>query len=251
MPIDLLSESQIMNTIYTRIVETDFITQEQREQILQRINGTIIHLESLPIKESEIESLPSTRQRFITKTLLPVLLALIASVIGTVIPLFPELQKIKTNESTNELIALILGTLGASFAATLLIYFFRKYKESSTESSKQSSIHKYVEFEKEVENIIYKSGYRIVKSHDIYYDFLIEKYDNRFIVEVKNWLRPMPIKMIQDIVFNLNEMAKFENVNNAVIVVPSPIKLQEDISKFEMIRILTLKEFRNLLVHSK
>lgn len=248
---DLLSESQIMNTIYTRIVETDFITQEQREQILQRINGTIVHLESIPVKESEIESLPSNRQRFISKTLLPVLLALTASIIGTLIPLFPEIQKIKTNESTNEIIVLVFATLGISFGATLLIYFLRKFKESSTESSKQSSIHKYVEFEKTVEDIIAKAGFRIIKSHDIYYDFLIEKYDNRYIVEVKNWTQSMPIKVIQDIVFKLNEMAKFEQTNNAIIVVPTQIKIQEEISEYEMIKILTLREFRNLLIHNK
>lgn len=248
---DLLSESQIMNTIYTRIFETDFITQEQREKIFQRINGTIIQLENMPINESEVVSLTSRRQNIIKRTLLPILLALTASILGTIISLFPEIKNIKTSDSSNEVIAFVALTLVASFVVTLFTYYLRKYKEPSMDNSKTSSINDYIEFEKKVEDIINKTGYRIIKSHDIYYDFLIEKYDKKYIVEVKNWKRRMPLKLIHDLGFKLNEYGKMEKANNVFIVTPLTVNMQKELSQFELLKLASIKEFRNILAHNR
>ncbi len=247
---DLLSESQIMNTIYTRILETDFITQEQREKILMRINGSILQLAETPIEESEIELLPSSRRNILAKTILPIVFSLATSIIGTFISLFPDFKMIEANKSTTEFISLILAMVGVTFSVTIIFYFFRKFKDSSDGNSKNAALQKYVEIEKTVEDIIVKYGYRIIKSRDVYYDFLIEKYDKRYIIEVKNWANTLPISFIQDRAFKMNEYAKYEKAEKAFIVTPSKIKYSEEMNKYEFVTVISIKELRNYLAHN-
>ncbi|MFA5804260.1 MAG: restriction endonuclease [Melioribacteraceae bacterium] len=248
---ELLSESQILNTIYTRILETDFITQEQREKIINRINSAILKSEDVSVEESDIINLPSSRQKAMTKSILPIILGIVASILGTFLSFFPELRNYKSGQSVLEIISLIVGTLAISFAVTMVFYIFKKYKDSTDENSKISSIEKYILFEKKIEDLIVKNGYRIIKSGDIYYDFLIEKYNNKYIIEIKNWSRPIPLTVIQKIAFKMNELAKAESAKKAIIVTPSSINIPKDLMNYEFVSIVNIKELRNYLIHSQ
>ena len=52
---DLLSESQFMNNVYTRIVESDFIPHEQRQELLKRLSRTIEEIETSLVQEQSVE----------------------------------------------------------------------------------------------------------------------------------------------------------------------------------------------------
>lgn len=76
---DLYSDSQVLTNIFTRIMESDFIPQSQREDILGRLTPILEKAETSPVQESEISELLSSKQYFISKTLTPVVLAVVAS----------------------------------------------------------------------------------------------------------------------------------------------------------------------------
>lgn len=169
---------------------------------------------------------------------MPILLGIVASILGTFLSFFPELRNIKTGQSLIEIISLIIVTLAFSFAGTMVFYIFKKYKDSTDENSKRSSLEKYISFEKKIEDLIIKNGYRIIKSGDIYYDFLIEKYNNKYIIEIKNWTRPIPLTVIQQIAFKMNELAKAESAKKAIIVTPSSIKISKELMDYEFVSIV-------------
>ena len=66
---DLLSVSQLLNVVYTRIVESDLIDSTRRQNILDLISPVLVRLEEIPVQENELNELKwIDRRRRITRT---------------------------------------------------------------------------------------------------------------------------------------------------------------------------------------
>ena len=90
---ELLSEAQVLNTVYTRIVESDLIPTDQREDILKRILPALTESEASPIDEDTARAAPVARM-LRTSTVLLGAMAAAASVVGGIVSVFPDISKI-------------------------------------------------------------------------------------------------------------------------------------------------------------
>jgi hypothetical protein len=90
---DLMSITQILNTVFTRIIESDLIASDQREKILERLNPIIVTLEESPIKEAEIIEIKPTIELTSQRMLPPLIIGIIASTIGALLSILPYSQE--------------------------------------------------------------------------------------------------------------------------------------------------------------
>jgi hypothetical protein len=108
---ELLSEGQLLNTVYTRIVESDLIPTDQREEILKRIVPALAETEASPIDEDQARGAPIARMLRTSTTLLAVI-AGGASIVGGIVSVLPELSTAST--TLREIAVPALATVAAS-----------------------------------------------------------------------------------------------------------------------------------------
>lgn len=252
---DLLSESQIMNCVYTRILETDLIAQNQREEILSRIIPILEEAEGAPIQEQKVVELPSElRKRAIYQIAVPLIMALTASLIGGFVTALPKIGTVDMN--IESLFSVLIATAAVSLALISVLYTFKRLKESQQEvtiSSSSKVIEQAISFEREVAKAIEKKGLKIRPAgpRDRGYDFAVEQNGKKIFIEVKAWTRPMPISLLSRIVDVLEKTVQIENAEEGILITKSPIDFKALDLENKRIRIMTLQEFRNYLAHSQ
>ncbi len=157
---DMLSESGILNCIYTRIIETDLIAQEQREEILSRIIPILEEAEGAPIQEQKVMDFPSEqRKKHLYQNAVPFAIGIIASLIGGLVTIFPKIGTVDLNIET--LFPAIAATAAMSLSLILIIYTFYRLKESQQEvtiSSSSNALAQAINFERDVAKRIEKKG---------------------------------------------------------------------------------------------
>lgn len=250
---DLMSITQILNTVFTRIIESDLIASDQREKILKRLNPITVTVEESPIKEAEVIEIKPTIE-LISQRMLPLLfIGIIASTIGALLSILPYSQEESVSLLSNEII--VVFTLSISIITLILILF--KIKESQEESSKSSLFEKSLDFEKEVGEFIEKL--EVLKPRPSHnhryesgYDYYIEIKGEGIIIEVKYWSKSVPSKILQLTIDRLQRVLKSkENVGKAIIVTKNSIYCPSDVLQDEHIKIMSFKEFRNYLSSEK
>lgn len=252
---DLLSESQIMNCIYTRILETDLIAQNQREEILLRIIPILEEAEGAPIQEQKVVELPSElRKRAIYQIAVPLTMALIASLIGGFVTALPKIGTVDMN--IESLFSVLIATAAVSLVLISVLYTFKRLKESQQEitiNSSSKAMEQAINFEREVAKTIEKKGLKIRPAgpRDRGYDFAVEQNGKKIFIEVKAWTRPMPISLLSRIVDVLEKTVQIENAEEGILITKSPIDFKALDLESKRVRIMTLQEFRNYLVHNQ
>jgi hypothetical protein len=120
---DLLSEEQLLTNIFTRILETDLLPQDKRDEILKRLNPIIIEAEGEPLAEQTLATIPPARHRLMTRTAAIAAMGLVTSVVGALIAALPTAGGVDIEFS--KLLPVMIGTLAASAAIiTALATFF-------------------------------------------------------------------------------------------------------------------------------
>jgi len=250
---DLLSESGILNCIYTRILETDLIAQGQREEILSRIIPILDEAEGAPIQEQKVMEFPhEQREKNLYQTVVPFIIGIIASLLGALVTIFPKIGTVDLN--IESLFPAIAATAGASLALITIIYAFYRLKESQQEvtiSSSSNAIAQAINFERDVAKEIEKKGLKVTPAgpEDRGYDFVIEQDGKKTIVEVKAWSHKVPISLLSRIVSLLDKVVNMENAEEGIIITKAPLDLRALDLKSEKVRLMTLREFRNYLAH--
>ncbi|CAA9380751.1 MAG: hypothetical protein AVDCRST_MAG93-9155 [uncultured Chloroflexia bacterium] len=93
---DLLTESQMLAVVYTRIMESDFIAEEQRGPILERIMPVVNESEDASAKElRNMEVVPAPQGRIWITTALTAIMGVAASVLGTLVAFLPNLRDLR------------------------------------------------------------------------------------------------------------------------------------------------------------
>jgi hypothetical protein len=244
---DLYSDTQLLTNIFTRILESDFIPQSQREDILARLSTILEQAESTPIQEEELEDLPSSSQHFITKTALPMMMAMMASVLGGLIAIVPDLRNMDIN--VEELFPVLIVVTLLSFFIIITFFFFNRIKESqesTTYSSRSKRLREYLDFEKQVSETLNKSGAKLSPAslRDRRYDFKAETGSKSMIIVVKYTSTRMPTSVATIIIENLVKAVKTEGTDEGILVVNRPPEVPEDILKNKPIKILTVKQLK-------
>jgi len=176
---DLFSETQIMNCVYTRIVETDLIMHDQREEMISRIVPVLEEAEGTPLKEQtvvEISSGGSRKSR--NQWYFSMIMGIFASILGTLVAIIPKIGTIEMDIQT--LSPIIIATASASLAIIISLYIFYRFKESQQEvniSSKSEAMEQAINFERDAAKVIQKLGLKILMAgpKNQGYDFAIKK----------------------------------------------------------------------------
>lgn len=257
-PSDLLSDSQFMNNIYTRIVESDFILREQRQQILDRISHSIEVAEEQPVLEQTVDQIASQKRSRSYATYSMVIAAVVASLIGATLSVLPDINEIVTNtDKFSSTLPLSIATAIMSLVAISFVSLVYRIRERQQEvPNKTSTIENYLAFENEVLGVLRKSRISIGKSPADgggvrEYDFLVESAGKSFLVEVKNWTRKMPASLISRTVDKLQNALGDTNASYAVIVVPKLTEVRSLLPNDERVKVMTLGEFRKHLAHMR
>jgi hypothetical protein len=246
-PGDLLSEEQVLNSIFTRVLEIDFLPQEKREQILNQLTPTIVKAEKEPSSQEPPAAVESTDRHW-SVTVVLAIMGLLTSFIGSAVVAFPKFANLDTNSP--RLFSTMVGTIAVSVAIIAVLIFFYRFKESQREeTSKEISFTTGQEFEREVANLLVKAGAQLqVATQNTDYDFRVTLGDRIILVEVKRWNKPMPIRFVAHIAERLRQAMKREGASEAIIVTPSPINVPSEAAGPD-VRLLTLRELRNYIVH--
>jgi len=246
---DLLSEGELLTSIFTRILETDFLPQDKRDEILKRLNPVVIEAEGEPLTEQTLAAIPSARNRFMTPTAALVVMGFVTSLVGTLIAALPTAGGLDSKFS--KLLPLMVATLAASAGIiTALVTFFR-FRESQEETSKADVVSRYVGFEREVANVIAASGGQPeTGALNSGYDFAVNQNGKKLLIEVKAWGRPMPARLIGQLAQRLRQIADREQATEAIIVTPSPLNVPHEVIG-PGVRLMTLRDLRNYLAHGK
>lgn len=246
---ELLSEGQLLNTVYTRIVESDLIPTDQREEILKRILPALAETEATPIDEDQARGAPIERMLWTSTALLGVI-AGAASIAGGIVSVLPELSM--TSTSFREIAIPALTTVAASLVLlTAMIAFYRLRASQEAVSSKAGQMNRYIAFEMEVSRAFKKLGVPIRRAERAEgADFIVEIRGQRILIEVKAWTVPMPSRIIADLAARLTANLERVGASEAVVVTPEPLRNRLPTPTDAKVRFMSLQELRNYATHS-
>ena len=246
---EVLSEAQVLNTVYTRIMESDLIPAEQREEILNRLAPVLSESESAPVQEEELEEVASTERRLRASRAAIAMMAVLTSVVGGLVTIIPEIQTMGSR--IRELLPMIAGTAGASLAVIALFYSMTRLRASQEETAnKAKELSKYFAFEDQVRKTLEPfGGVQQTSAGDRGFDFIVERGGRKIVVEVKTWSRPIPAAILSTIVKRLKEAAARTGAADAIIVTSGSTPHAKAIADAEGVKVLTLRELRNYVAH--
>ena len=246
-PTDMLAPDQVLNTLFARIVESDLIPQDRREEILKRITPALMEAESEPIKEQTVAEF-QTRARRLGMWSAGAALGVGASILGTLVTIAPGITFLET--APRELVPMFIGTLGASLALITAFIAFARVKESQEAPSQVDSVAQYVYFERDVAKALERAGVKFASpTKDAGYDFLVERGGQKILIEVKSWTRPVPAALLRTVAHRLNAALDRENASAAIVVTSAPIPLAGTLAEDSRVRVMSLRELRNFLAH--
>lgn len=245
---NLLSEAQLLNTIFTRIIETDFISPNQRKEIIESLTPVITKAEKTPLEDKKISYLPNTKQKIYSKNLI-LLMGFITSILGSSLVIIPNLLSQDLFKDKLMISTTLIVSMATSFAIIFIIFLSYRIRESQEENS-TNSLESYIEFENEVAYILKRSGLKwyIPENKDAGYEFIVEKENKKLLVEVVNWTRKPPSGFLQRKYAQIKAAISKGDGQEAIIVTKtlSSPPFRFDDSK---ISIMVLREFRNFLTH--
>jgi hypothetical protein len=172
---DLWSESQVLNTIVTRIMGNDFIRPKLRREIVDRLSPLFVTAEDKPVQElisEEKQTRPAVRWAYLS-----VAMGIFASIIGTLFSLI----------STNSLISwTAAGVFVTSLTLIFILFAMTKAREGSEEPSAEKAARSGMDFERQVEKVVRQAGVKLSASPvDKGFDFLVEVKGKRLLIETK------------------------------------------------------------------
>lgn len=245
-PTELLSESQMLNAVYTRVVESDLLPAEQRDETLGRISPALSAFEAAPVPEEVLEEIASSEGRDRAMQVALALMAVLTSIIGGLVSVLPEIGEIQVR--LREILSMIVVTTVGAFTATALVYLVFRLRESQEETAnKAKELSKYFEFESSVRKILEKMGGVIaVNGPDRGFDLIFLRGGKKIAVAVKSWNRPAPPTIFRSICERLLTAAERAGATEAILVTNAGSEAYlEAVRESVRVKVMSLKELQN------
>lgn len=238
---DLWSEIQILNTIVTRITESDFLTPDQRKEILHRLSSVRVTAEEEQFEELAVMegARPKTAARWITM----VVMAGLASVCGAALTFY----------STREILsmeAVVVFTVSLALISGLFIIF--RIRERQEEPSGEGALRTAIDFEREVAKLIEAVGGKLVpSSEDKRFDFFAEIKGKRILIEAKAWTNPVSVHIVRDLAEGLRRAVQELGADQAIVVTKASVGVPKSALRDYGVRVMSLRETRDYFVHGR
>lgn len=248
---ELLSEIQLLEIVFTEITESDFLTQAGRTEVLERLSPIFAKAEKA--MEEEIPAMGLARadrlgvdELIYTRNRLSVLIGFVASLCGTIAVVIAATSR----EADAFPIASVISVFIGSLAVITMIFLVYRVRESREEPSARSAIRSALDFEREVISTVTKSRIPVlIAERASGFDFSFTLRGRRVLVEVKAHTHRGPLPRIGDTIERLSSALQARNADEGIIVTSKAYEHPDDLLKNTKIRIMTLREFRNHVVH--
>lgn len=244
---DLLNEDQILSAIYTRIFENDLISQDQRNENIERLSALFVIDKKQIVQDLDNNFLNYKDQSKKFFNLLILLLALISTIVGALSVSIYSLESVDRFLESN-IVYTVLGSLGA----IITVYIFLRVKDLQ-ESSEDIELPKnpfrdYVKFEREVVLQLRKLNIEIIipKSRDDGFDLIAILNGEQVAIEIKYWRQRPPFSFIRQVLGRLKSAMDKEKINRGIIVTNDKFGLDEKLKIEDNIDIVDINELRQL-----
>lgn len=244
---DLLSEDQILNTIYTRIFENDLISQEQRDENIERLSALFVVDKKQINQDLDISFLNNKdRTRKFINTI-TILLAFISTTVGVLVVSFDSIFSVEKIFDTN-----ILVTVLGSIAAIIAVYTFlrvKDYQESSEDLDLPKNPYRdYVKFEREVVLQLKKLNIETIipNNKDDGFDLIAIINGEKVAIEIKYWRQRPPFGFIRQVLSRLKSSMDKEKINRGLVVTNDKFGLDEKLKFEDNIDIIDIRELKAL-----
>lgn len=244
---DLLSEDQILNTIYTRIFENDLISQGQRDENIERLTALFVIDKKQIVQDLDNNFISDKDRSKKFFNLLTLMLALISTIAGALSVSIYSLESVDKFLDSN-IIYTVLGSLGA----IITVYIFLRVKDLQ-ESSEDLELPKnpyrdYVKFEREVVLQLKKLNIETIipNSRDDGFDLIAIINGEKVAIEIKYWRQRPPFGFIRQVLGRLKSAMDKEKINRGLLVTNDKFGLDEKLKIEDNIDIIDIKELRTL-----
>ena len=242
---ELYAEAQVLDTIFTRVIETDFISSDKRNEIIELLAPVFTQAEEKPLEETTVVQLASERKRQKVRTSLSLLMGIVASLLGAFLAFSYSII-----ESREWMLSAVFITVAASFFVIIFIMFIYRFRESQEETTAATALKLYMDFEREVSRVLKRAGVKyFLPGVGRGYDFRTEIRGKKILIEVKAWSRRQPISMVRHLIFQINNALVAEQADEAIVVTKTPVELPPQALEGMKIKFMTLNELRNYIVH--
>jgi hypothetical protein len=241
---DLNTPSQFIDTIFTRIFETDFISPDQRNEIVQKLTSAISKFDEKRIEDAKAEELASGDKQKNTGWVLSLLLSVFASIIGTFAVFWYNIF-----ESNKIMTTTLLLTVLMSFVIIVIFTIIMRFREPLKQNSSSISVHSSASFEIEVKNTLKSIGIKYLTSTSNQgHDFFLETKGKKIIIEAKGWNRRVPTSFLQQTISRLKNASVESKADEAIIVTRQSVNIPASSLLNSSVKIMNLRELRHYLV---
>ena len=248
---ELLSETQLLENVFTKITQSDFLTLDRRQEALESLSPVFSKVEKAIEEEAPIIELARADNVGVDKFIygrnrLPFLIGFVASVLGTITVFIVT----TFYEGGTSSIKFIISAFVGSLAIVTVIFLIYRTRESGEESSARDAIQAARDFEQEVINTLTRLRIPIfIAERTSGVDFIVTLGERKILIEAKAHTRRPPLPYIRRSIEKLNNAIREKDADEGIIVTKESYEIPEDLLKNTRIRIMTLRELRNYMAH--
>ena len=245
---ELLSETQLLEMVFTKLTESDFLTQDRRNEVLDRLSPVFVKVEKAIKEEAPIIESPRAGKPIFAgiyaRNRLSFVIGLFASLFGAAM-----VAIIATEADVFSITSIILAFVGSLVLISMIFSVYRA-RESGEESSARDAIQAARDFEQEVINTLTRLRIPVfIAERTSGVDFIVTLGERRVLIEAKAHTRRPPLSYIRRSIERLNNAIREKNADEGIIVTKESYEIPEDLLKNTRIRIMTLRELRNYMAH--
>ncbi len=244
---DLLSEEQVLNSLYTEVFDSDLISPSQRIEIEQRLGSAFAKIEQKPSKPSLKDYQRLNLERASKKESVNAMV-LSASLLGALSSILFKFYQTKTLEM--EWLFCGLGVLIGSIAVLTALIFYRKTKEKEISPSRGTARIVSTALESDIAKILKKNKFDFVIEPNIgglRPDFLVSLNGKNIAIEVKAWRGPVPLHLLRRTIDYLQKLVHSEKIDQAFLVTQKKESIPTGSLESNHISVVSINELANKL----
>ena len=231
---DLPAEIDFLNTLYTRLVEDEFIDLKIKNKLVSKIDEKI----NLEIKKLFAEEpIEDKKDRDKSFFFVIILISIFAGMSAFLLPLYRfRIPSFDVNNIAIIVITLVSMVIVLMFTQNI---FRRKTKEIQESSPTKSRFKEMIEFENQIYRKLKNTGFEQIKRHfrfekdekKFMVDFYARKNELGYYIEVKHFKNLIPSFILQKLNQISNEIKETDKKAKLILITKNKIIINERIKK--------------------